>query len=109
MNPNYRVAPNAAAASRSISPFRLKAAAGSLRRLPAVTAPRQLVTSPSLAVLLAFFGAHAVLGIAMMKVPALATLHALFSFLVALYWAASAKGPGKVIAAICYLTAAEVL
>ena len=109
MNPNYRVAPNAAVASRSISPFRLKAAAGSLRRLPAMTAPRQLVTSPSLAVLLAFFGAHAVLGIAMMKVPALATLHALFSFLVALYWAASAKGPGKVIAAICYLTAAEVL
>ena len=80
----------------------MKTAAGSMRRLPAVTAP-------SLAVLLAFFGAHVVLGIAMKKVPALATLHALFSLLVALYWAASAKGPGKVIAAICYLAAAEVL
>lgn len=73
-----------------------------MRRLPAVTAP-------SLAVLLAFFGAHVVLGIAMKKVPALATAHALLSLLVALYWAASAKGPGKVIAAICYLAAAEVL
>jgi hypothetical protein len=67
------------------------------------------VTSSSLAVLLAYFGAHAVLGIVMKKAPALATLHALFSFLIGLYFAATARQPATLIIAASYLMAAEVL
>jgi hypothetical protein len=57
VNPNYNVAPRAAVASRRILPFESKTAGGNLRRQPSVAAPRQRVSSPSLAVLLAFFGA----------------------------------------------------
>jgi hypothetical protein len=103
------VAPNAAAASRRIPQFGLKTAAGSRRRLPSLAAPHQLATSSSLAVLLAYFGAHAVLGIVMKKVPALATLHALLTFLVGLYFSATARQPARVIIIVSYLMAAEVL
>lgn len=109
VNLNYRPVRSVTLASLRFSPFRLNAAAGSGFRSPSIKVPRELVTFPSLAILLAYFGAHAVLGIVMKKVPAVATVHALLSLLVALYWAVSGKGRGKVITAICYLAGAEVL
>jgi hypothetical protein len=108
VNPNYNVAPRAAVVGHRLSPFRLMATVGSLRRLPSSATSHARVTSPSLALLLAYLGAHAVLGIAMKKIPALATTHALLSFLVAIYWAATSRGQSKVITAVCYLAAAEV-
>jgi len=111
MNPIYRVAPNAPAAGRRFLPFGSKAAIGSLRQLPLAAAaiPRQRTTSPSLALLLAFLGLHVVLGLSMKELPTLATVHAWLTFIVALYWAATEKGPGKVVLAVCYLASAEVL
>ena len=38
----------------------------------------------------------------------LATAHALLSFLVAIYWAATSRSQGKIIMAVCYVAAAEV-
>lgn len=94
-------------AGRGALPFAPNAARPMLR-MPRAMAGDQVATGPSLALLLAYLGAHAVLGIAMKKVPALATAHALLSVAVALYWAASSRGSGKVIMAVCYLAAAEV-
>ena len=111
MNPNYRVVPNTAGARRRYLTFESKATIGNQHQLTlaAAAVPRQPTTSHSLALLLAFLGFHVVLGLSMKELPILATVHAWLSFIVALYWAASEKAPGKVVLAVCYLAGAEVL
>src|ERR1035437_6352508 len=87
-------------AGRGALPFAPNAARPMLR-MPRGMAGAQVATDPSLALLLAYLGAHAGYGIAMKKVPALATAHALLSVAVALYWAASSRGSGQVTMAVC--------
>lgn len=63
----------------------------------------------SLSLLLSFLGIHVVLGIAMKRLPTLATAHAWLIFLVALWWAVRSRSPKGLIPAIGYFAASEVL
>lgn len=53
--------------------------------------------------------AHAALGIAMKKVPLLATVHAVVTLLVAMVLVFSSKSSGRVVTAVCYIAGSEVL
>ncbi len=60
-------------------------------------------------VVLSFLAGHAVLGIAMKHSALVATVHALLTLLVGLYIAATSRQVAKVVMAVSYLMAAEVL
>lgn len=61
------------------------------------------------AILALLFGTHVALGLAMHRLPPLATLHAFLSILGAIAASLYAKNPGLIVAAACYISGAEVL
>ena len=61
------------------------------------------------AYIIAFLGAHIPLALAMSRVPAIATLHAMATLAVGLGWAMSGQRPERVAYVAAYITGAEVL
>jgi hypothetical protein len=109
MKSDYRAPPNMTFTDHTVLSFNLRSAASRKDRLPSPATHRKRATSISLAVLLAYFGCHAALGITMKLVPAVATLHALLTLAIGLCFAMKALRPPRLVTVVSYLMTAEVL